>query len=377
MLKRRITKYFILFSFIICLIFLTGCNNTNGNILITLENNIDKIEQTLEKVQTIDVSELIIDDFMDESELFEINTQESMFNSNNDVLDNYVNKIAILNNNVCSTVKINNEILETKDKILQKCNRIKFVLKRCDGSVLRDNEKIALKDIIKTLMNNNTQISLTRNEINNYLLSVKKLKLDYNKKTDQLNTRYIKLQGALNTRNSHYNNILFGMEQIYYILSDECNDDYVNEYSNETRETGINKKNIDTYENAGNNMFGLPNNQKNGYPYSNYGYNGYGYGVNNGYGFGGYGNNMYGYGMNIPPYSFGWGYRMPNINSYGSYKNIDTYRNYRNNKRLNEENIQEEIIKKENANKKDNIQNDLMIENFQTNKKLKPTPLER
>ena len=144
-------------------------------------------------------------------------------------------------------------------------------------------------------------------------------------------------------------------------------DDYIFEekldQNEPTQTTGILKKNIDTYENAGTNMYGDYRNNpiynkdnylKNTYPGYGMGYGGYGmYGYGTmpyGYNMGNYG---MGYGMNNFGMPFNNSFLYPNINTFGSYKNIDTYRSRKKLDKEQEKDLQEQnIIQEENYQEK-------------------------
>lgn len=397
MRNRKILTYILLTAFICCAIILCGCSETNTRTTLnSIIGNLDKVSTTLDKVQSIDQNDLIIDDFMSENELtlIEINQKNNI--AKNEAMQTYFSKIAKLNNNVISTIDVNNSINSQKIKIFAYVSNIKAVCCQLinNKNELNKKELTSLNELNNNISANTTRISLSRNEITNNYNNMYKIKQEYSTKPDQLNSRYTKLKTSLNTRLSYYNNLLDSLEDLSKLLCDDSKpicDDYIpdeNElknYSDKSLKTGL-RKNIDSYENAGTNIYGdyrnnpiyNPDNYlKNynpGYGMSGpqmggfgvNGYGGYGYGMYpNGYGVNGY-NGMYGYGM---PY--GGRYLYPNINTFGTYKNIDTYKSK---KDLNKNNNQEQIKinDKEDYNEKINKNNNDLITQDNIKKSLKP-----
>ena len=365
-MKNKILTYILLTAFICCAILLCGCSATNTkSTLNSIMSNLDKVSTTLDKVQTIDQNDLIIDDFMSENELTFIETNQNSNIAKNEAMQTYFTKIAKLNNNVISTIEVNNSINSQKIKIFAYVSNIQAVCyqllnNKCE---LDKKELNSLNELNNNISANTTRISLSRNEITNNYNNMHKIKQEYSTKPDQLNSRYTKLKTSLNTRLSYYNNLLNSLDDLSILLCEDSKpicDDYLpdekelTKNTNKSIETGI-RKNIDSYENAGTNIYGdyrnspiyNPDNYLKNYNpgygmtgpqmggFGINGYGGYGYGMYpNGYGVNGY-NGMYGYGM---PY--GGRYLYPNINTFGTYKNIDTYKSK---KKLNKERKQEDI----------------------------------
>ena len=390
MKNRKILTIVLFSAFIFCSIFLVGCSETNSkNTFNSLMLNMTKISNTLDNVKNIETNELIISDFMDENELARIDSQNYIDKvATNGAMNSYITKISALNNNVITTIEVNDLINNKKRQIYAKSSYVKAL---CSQNLsakveLKNSQLKTLGELNNIIMANNTRISLTRNEITNNLKNVSAIKNEYSSKPEQLNSRYTKLKTSLNTRLSYYNNLLSGLEEVSTILCKEVeypyiSDDYiiedelVEQNKDNSVKTGL-QKNIDTYENAGTNIYGdIRNNPaynpdnylKNfnpGYGMYGGGMNGFGYG---GYGFNGYGINgfggMYGYGM---PY--GGGYIYPNINTFGTYKNIDTYRSHKDwNKQQEEINQSEQVNETEDTNL--NVTNDLFT------KKPRPKPM--
>lgn len=366
MKNRKILTYVLMSAFIFCAIILCGCSETNSkSTLNSIMTNLNRVSTILNNVQDLDQNDLIIDDFMNEKELEIIDTKLNNNLIKNEAMQSYITKITKLNNNVISTIEINNTIISYKMKIFTYVSDIKAICSQFlnNNKEFYKNELNSLNELNNNISANTTKISLSRNEITNNFNNMCKVKKEYSLKPDKLNTRYTKLKTSLNTRLSFYDNLLTSLDDMSKLLYDDFKpicDDYIpdeNEIkdNNNSIKTGM-QKNIDTYENAGTNIYGdyrnnpiynpdnylknyNPGYGMNGPQMGGYGMNGYGmpygYGMYpNGYGINGY-NGMYGYGM---PY--GGKFLYPNINTFGTYKNIDTYRSKNElNKKYNQEDI--------------------------------------
>ena len=341
--------------FVLCIFILVGCSETNTTIgtLEMISNNMTKITNTLDNVKNIDNADLIISDFMDENDLSAVNSNDNVYNTSN-AMNGYISKISSLNNSVISTIELNSVINNTKKQIYAQTSYIKALCNQnMDSKTEFSAEKLnSLRDLNNTIIANNTRINLSRNEITNNFNNVQKDQSIYSSNPEYLSSKYIKLKTSLNTRLSYFNNLSNSLDQLSDILCDNgnCNypyiaDDYIFEDKNtitasnshieeNSKKTSLFKKNIDTYENAGTNMYGDYRNNpiynkdnylRNTNPGYGMGYGGYGmYGMPYGYNMGGYGmgyGGINGYGM-----PFNNGYIYPNINTFGTYKNIDTYR---------------------------------------------------
>lgn len=396
MKNKKIISLILLSSFVVCAIFLVGCaETTTKSTLNSLMSNMVKVSNTLDNVQNIDNNELIISDFMNENELTLIDAKNDNLNQTNDAMKIYFSKISSLNNCVITTIDINNSLNNLKTKIYAKASQVKTLCTQSlDAKIELKNSQInTLQELNNNVIANNARISLTRNEITNNFKNVNNIKEQYSSKPEQLNSRYTKLKNSLNTRLSYYDNLLSCLDEITKVLCFEIDkpiyDDYIFEKDveeqNVTAKTCI-TKNIDTYENAGTNIYGdyrnnpvyNPDNYlKNynpGYGMNNPNFGNFGYGINgfngypngmypNGYGMNGYG--MNGFGMNGYGLPYGNGYLYPNINTFGTYKNIDTYRSRKDlnkeqknfdeerDNQTNKENINEPTSKQKKFSKKD------------------------
>lgn len=388
MKRKKIVTYLLLSSFVLCAIFLVGCTDTNSNNVITsVLNNMSKISTTLDKVQDIDANELIIDDFMNDRELYLIDANLNSKLVKNNAMNNYFIKISNLNNNVISTIEVNDKIGAYKSYIFDKVSQVESKCHYVNDNKIKlsENQVKSINELNNTIVANTARISLTRNEITNNLKNVSKLKNEYTSKTDQLNSRYTKLKASLNTRLSYYDNLITSLDNLRNILYNTpeleekkiCDDYIFDDKEKEFIEKHLSKasgftKNIDTYENAGTNIYGdyrnnpmyNPENYLKNY---NPGYGMYG----NGYAVNGYGimnngiNGMYPYGYGMNGFNGGYGYgpfrngiMYPNINTFGTYKNIDTYRSKKDLNKIEEtENIERE---------QNNATEDVLIENKPT-----------
>lgn len=401
MKRKKIVTYVILSSFVLCAIILAGCTDTNSNNTISsVLNNMTKITTTLDKVQDIDANELILDDFMNDNELNLIDANLNSKLVKNNAMNNYFIKISNLNDNVISTIDVNDKICSYKCYIFDKVSDIESKCNYINENKIKlsENQSKSINELNNVISANTTRISLTRNEITNNLKNVSKLKNEYTSKTEQLNSRYTKLKSSLNTRLSYYNNLLTSLNSLSTVLCDNTDldnkyicDDYIfDDQEKEFLERHLSKasgftKNIDTYENAGTNIYGdyrnnpmyNPENYLKNY---NPGYGMYG----NGYAVNGYGimnngiNGMYPFGYGMNGFNGGYGYGMPygngimypNINTFGTYKNIDTYRSKKDLNKIEEnENIE---------NEQNSITKDSTVENKPTSTTpLQPKPRPR
>lgn len=342
--KNLIIQSAVFLCFLVTMIVLVGCSSetTTNYVLEMISCNMTKVTNTLDNVKNIDNSDLIIQDFMDENDLTAINNDYSNIATTN-AMGGYMAKITSLNNSVISTVELNNQLNNTKKQIYAKTNYVRALChQNMDSKSELTTEQVnSLRDLSNMLMANNTRINLSRNEITNNFSNMQKSQKEYSSNPDILNSKYTKLKTSLNTRLSYYYNLSNGLDQITEILTQSnfpyIADDYIfedDEIIDKTQPTGAIKKNIDTYENAGTNMYGdIRNNPiynkdnylKNVNPGYGMGYNGYGMYGNMPYGYGAGGYNMGYGGMQNFGMPFNNRYLYPNINTFGTYKNIDTY----------------------------------------------------
>jgi len=332
-MKSKFIK--ILTVFVICLFSLIfyGCANSSKGTIGLLHNAINKTTSVLNNLETINNDGLIIEDFMNEDNLINYNiNKEEIYNTNNK-LDLYMLKITNLNNSITETININNHIDNLIFEIFNNCSSIK----RIEIKEFNESLKQNIIENIDTLQVNLTRLNMTRNEIKNYYNNVLKEKNSYSNKIEYVSSKYDKLKSSLQSRYSYLINIKETLQNIYCYL---CNHNTI--YStniDEVIETGI-KKNIDTYENAGTNLYGDYRNEMNKYLNNYYKFIMPGYGMNNG--MNPYTNNQNNPYINNPYYNYNFGnipyngftspynngnYNQinPNINSFGIYNNIDSY----------------------------------------------------
>lgn len=353
-IKNNILKFAIMPAFIICMVFLVGCSTATNNTLNTISLNMDTVINSINQIETINAAELIIDDFMNLKDLSYINNDNewTTYNTSN-AMATHITKLTLLNNAIYNAICVNDNILNYKKQIVAKSHQVKSLCEQCadeKNTISKDNLD-TLEELNSIVMSNNNRATLTRNEVKNNLAQIQKIKHEYSSKTEQLSSRYQNLESSLNTRLSYYVNILNCLDNMSNIISCNCTcydlktleeteNNQVITTTNGTTNNGIyehnkmyRKKNIDTYEYSGKDVNGFNKNDKiisNDNYLNNYGYNYYPSGIGNGYRMGingpfPYG--MYGYGMGMPFGIGGFGgYTYPNINTFGTYKNIDTYK---------------------------------------------------
>ena len=111
MKKKKFLTYILLSVFICVAIVLCGCSETNTKTTLnSIMGNLNRVSTTLNNVQDLDQNDLIITDFMDEKELNFIDTGINSSLVKNEAMQTYFTKIANLNNNVISTIEVNDTI---------------------------------------------------------------------------------------------------------------------------------------------------------------------------------------------------------------------------------------------------------------------------
>lgn len=346
-IKQNVLKYFIMPIFMLTLLCLVGCSAANNNTFKTLSMNLNTLIEDVGNIEIIENSTLIIDDFMDENNLKQRDEIPVLYEQT-DVMYNYLTRLTLLNNIIYNTVELNNTLNNAKRHVIARAHQTKSLSDQClaEKCKLSKNSLDSLKEINSSIMKINSRLYLTKNEIKNTLISINSIKQDYNDNYDKLSSRYEKLQSGLNARLIHLDSISKNLDAMSNILLSDtdctacenyscCDDNSIKTSkeikSNQQSTKSKIKKNIDTYENAGTDFNGIFRNNPY-YNQDNYlnGYYGYYRNMPNNYYGMGYGN-MYGYGMpfgyGMSPFGFnGGGYMYPNINTFGSYKNIDTYK---------------------------------------------------
>lgn len=332
--KNKILYIFIIPAFILCFFVLSGCSNKTNSTINKLSENMNKTIDTINELDPISNNVLIISDFMDEGSLYEIpEDKPTLYNSQ---MGLYITKLTLLNNAIVNTVNINNNLENIKKQVISKLHQIKsYSHQTKDDKQFSKNDINAMEEINSLIMSNCTRLALTRNEVKNNLQEIEEIKNEYNQKTEILRSKYGKLETSLNTRCLYLNNINNNLQDLELLFVHENkNISFDNEieesYNNLKEEEKLvkTKGNIDTYENAGSSFWQNRNKQPI-YRQDNYLNNGYNYTPNynpysNPYGYNGYGG-MYGYGNGALGMPFGR-FMIPNINTFGIYKNIDTYK---------------------------------------------------
>ncbi len=331
-IKNKVLYMLIIPAFVLCFFVLSGCSNKTSLSINKLSENMNKVIDTINELDPISNNVLIISDFMDESNLAEIpENQPALYNSQ---MGLYITKLTLLNNAVYNAVEINNHLENLKKQVVAKLHQIKSYSHQINkDKQFSKNDINTMEEINSLIMSNNTRLALTRNEVKNNLAEIEEIKNDYSQKTEILRAKYGKLQTSLSTRCLHLNNIndnLLDLELIFAKDKDpvsyEHNGDIKTDIAKKEDLAIKTKGNIDTYENAGTSIWNNKNKQPI-YNQDNYLNNGYNNNYNpyyNPYGYPGYGG-MYGYGNGAFGMPFGR-FMIPNINTFGIYKNIDTYK---------------------------------------------------
>ena len=183
----------------------------------------------------------------------------------------------------------------------------------------------SIESLCKIIKSEKLEISKRQEIIINDMLSaVVSNAENVQKINEKIKTRISNLQNSntissMQTRNLYINNLCNYTDNIYNILGNVANID------EEVEVKQSSWHNVDSYQNNKNSE---QNNSKNNdviVP-NYYGYNGYyGKGMTNPFYYGGYGG-FGGYGMYGGMFPFGRNPYMPNVDTFGVYKNIDTYK---------------------------------------------------
>lgn len=373
-------------SLMLCLV-LTGCSTgtqQQSNTANKLNTTINKLTETIKRVEVISNSELMINEIMGNNEEVILTSAPIRRNSQKQIvrygkpnsgyngatytsryvstqpystytsLGNYVNKLEDLHDVASNSMAINNDIQYLKSQILSKCSALQTLNNdiKSNKLTLTENQCKSIDDLLTNLNTYISRVNMSKNEVKNEVISVKKLKSNYANNVEQLSSKYTRLANCLDTRCSYYSNIIGCLDGIYgniingdmsgllenYLktqYSSDCDDPLCNECpdckecpngNGKICKDGIcyeykDGKCIDCYPEKLNNETvdsvtdvsakDVKNNKNiNTYSYGNIGYNGYNGGL--------YENGLYG---------AGYGYNngmWRNINTYRSIRNIDT-----------------------------------------------------
>ena len=304
-------RKFILFILVLSTLAFCGCK-TNNNIKL-----IDNISSTLKTVkEVISNVELISSEFLvEQTNLNKDNNFEegtgyngatftNAQNFNNKQISNIIQKTSSINNN---TIYLINRVNSKSSNLLAIC-----CLFENSSNKINENHSNAINNLCDSISFNS-----------NY---IKNNKTNYNK-TNFYNVmssyRYAEIINNIETLNSCLSSICFGIDNIYDILD---NYNYLTEVQSDKNSTVGSWSNIDTYRNSKKQARQTTNTT----PQLQYGRGGtnpyYNYGYGNRFAYGGYGG-INGFGRYpYSPYS-NYNPYMPNIDTFGTYTNVDTYQN--------------------------------------------------
>ena len=325
-MKKILLSVILLVSvFVFC-----ACESTSLKTLNKVTSTIDKVESCVVNIDKISNDDLLIDSIMDDNSNDNNNTgyDGATFTSGSIVMDGFINSILKLSNQAHNAIDLNNDTNDILTQISNNIYDIKQLGKLIDKSnhSLDDDTLNSINDICNNILMNTNRLMITKDEVTNELSSTLALKRNYTNNVEQLTTKYIRLCSALQNKNAYLENVDNSLDNLYETL-------YISYRPNQKTTNSVNSfSNIDTYENAGKKTKNTIKQNSNKYPYnSNGNYGGAGYGMSNPYyNYGGFmgGRNYGGYGYGGYPYSPYGRYNpyMPNIDTFGTYKNIDTYK---------------------------------------------------
>lgn len=336
--------------FVGILLILTGCQNKQSTkALAQINETVSKANATIESIDYYDGEQLV------SLSLLPTNTTSTttvviMGSENNEQaakqeqqpkpVSFYEIKLQNLKGVACDVLSINNEIKFIKNYIKDSSSEIRKITKdiKSNKCNFNEDELQEISNLCNNINTNTKNIDSSKIEIKKHVAVIKSLKDNYNAHIDNLTSKYIILVNYLENRAVYLNNMAIYMDRLLQSIDIQCENSQSDEENTKTTATKR-KSNIDTYENAyEGNLVSRNNYYNNGY--NNMGYGGAGmngYGGYNNMGYGGYANNgagLYGggYGM-TNPYGYIYGnnptgynpYR-PNIDTFGYYRNTDTYK---------------------------------------------------
>ena len=355
-LRKVIMLSFVLFT---CLIFV-GCGSNQSKISDKIDNSLNNLSNILKGTDTLVSTELVISEIMDENEIAILtsvpnsNKQIVRYDNNKtgyngatftsanvyqgryintdeqfkyNALTGYVAKLEQLHDIASDTISANNCAKYLKTTLNSKISAVKSINSQIEnGNIELNNQQCkAVEDLLTNLNMNANRINFSKNELSNEAKAVKNLKNNYANNIEQLNSKYTKLLNCLDTRCSYYSNCLGCLDGIYNcILNGNINiqdilnynncancveeDNYLNNCPECTNQNDVNQNDInenDINQTMSNNYNNYQTNYRNQY-------------TNNPY---------YMYDMYNNGYTRYWGnnYYPRNINTFGGYRNINTY----------------------------------------------------
>lgn len=329
---KKILSLFLVFILSITLL---GCSsNANHKVVTKINETLTKVQNVVSYVEVIPKNTLIINDIMDadapqnEQNFSEYgNGYDGATFTNAPNINKYVAKLYSLSNTAQNAITANNNTEILIAEISSKANNIQSacsLLNKKDCHI-NDNQTSAINELCSNIILNVNRLNISKDELKAETNNLSAIKQNYTNNVDKLSSRYTRLTNCIETRNIYLSNICNNMNNIYSIIFSCC---YEKDCSCDVKQTW---SNIDTYQNARKKRI-RTDRVNNSYPtngYYNYGFNGYGHGGTNpfynyGYGmmnrFGGYGRYPYSPYSNYNPY-------MPNIDTFGTYTNVNTYEN--------------------------------------------------
>lgn len=357
-------KYAILFILCMSIIALSACSTKNSAVMSSAIESISRTEEIIQKLDSIPSQTLVINEIMDSSvskgtkterQIVEYEKTDNDKNGYNgstftsESMNSYVSKLYSLACTAENSINANETMKYLINIFSSRTSNIKSICKNivnlnCEIS---DNQKTSINDLCSNIILNANRIALTKNEIKEEASKVLTLKNNYTSNIEQLTTKYTKLTNSIDTRNTYLTNInnnLFTLNGILDNISCSENDTTRSVFSNVDtyKNSNKNKKNKDKTQNPDyyyNNNYDNYNNA-NGFTQKGHSgfYNGRG-GTNPFYnnGYGVYGGSFGGYGgYPSSPYS-NYNPYIPNIDTFGTYTNVDTYKD--SNQSTNNDNI--------------------------------------
>ena len=168
--KSRILKFIIIPAFALCFIFLVGCSTATNNTLNTISLNMNTVINSINQIETIETSELIIDDFMNEEELRKLpsNNDWTTYDTTGS-MTMYISKLTLLNNSIYNTICVNDNLSLYKKQIIAKAHQVKSLCDQCkdEKNTISNKNLDTLEELNNTVMSNSNRASLSRNEVKN------------------------------------------------------------------------------------------------------------------------------------------------------------------------------------------------------------------
>lgn len=140
-------------------------------------------------------------------------------------LSNQFSKLSSLYSVAGNVVNVNKAIAEEKNYIFTQVQTIKELAKSLSSNEiqLNDSQISSISSLLENIHSNLNRITLTKNEIRYEVDKVKSLKNNYNDKTEQLSSRYVRLTNCLETRYTYYCNISSCLDQLTNYLQSYVN----------------------------------------------------------------------------------------------------------------------------------------------------------